>query len=159
MSGCEIGIQILFVLGSGKPANHDQRHVSKALNHRFCPLGFFDALQKSTSTSTITSTETIFGFDFSSKFSSPLRPTPEDDCNQGTTPASQVEHFGARSGLPTVGSSGTITRTTPPLRQTCAAPMERPRSFDELLFSDSPRCDVGMDRFADEIKRVVKRRL
>ena len=38
-----------------------------------CPtrrtLRFFDAFQKITSTSTITSSETIFGFDFSSKFS------------------------------------------------------------------------------------------
>ena len=34
-------------------------------------LRFFDAFQKITSTSTITSRETIFGFDFSSKFPPP----------------------------------------------------------------------------------------
>ena len=40
-------------------------------------LRFFDALQKITSTSTISSRETIFGFDFSSKFSPA---NAEDDC-------------------------------------------------------------------------------
>ena len=54
-------------------------HQSRPPHHK--PLRFFDAFQKITSTSTITSRETIFGFDFASKFSSPRRPTLEDDCD------------------------------------------------------------------------------
>ena len=47
---------------------------------RGATLRFFDAFQKITSTSTITSRETILDFDFSSKKILPHRPTPEDDC-------------------------------------------------------------------------------